>query len=427
MPPTKSKNATWPIVPLASEVKFLSGGTPTMSESKYWNGDIPWVSSGEMNQRKIHDTSQRVTEEGAMEGSKRVPARTVLAVVRGMSLAKEFRVAITARDVTFNQDLKALIPTDRLFPEFLFYYLLSQNQPIRDSASESAHGTKKLDTQVLEEWPLPLPLVQTQQKIAAVLSAYDELIENNRRRIALLEKLAEEIYREWFVRLRFPGHEKVKLLKGVPEGWKDQPASEVLHVMGGGTPKTEVPAYWDGDIPFFTPKDSHVGFYVLDTEKKLTVSGLESCSSQLFPVETMFITARGTVGELCLAHQPMAMNQSCYALAPKNAQSVFFHFLAMKTAIAYIKGISKSGVFDNIVIDTFKQVPIRMPGEGLVNQFNKIAEPIFRQVGALLEMNVQLRQTRDLLLPRLISGKLSVEHQDIQFPPGMAEEELAAS
>lgn len=259
-----------------------------------------------------------------------------------------------------------------------------------------------------------------QERIVAILSAYDELMENNRRRIALLEKLAEELYREWFVRLRFPGHEKVKLVKGVPVGWKDQPASEVLHVMGGGTPKTEVPAYWDGDIPFFTPKDSHVGFYVLDTEKKLTVSGLESCSSQLFPVETMFITARGTVGELCLAHQPMAMNQSCYALAPKNAQSVFFHFLAMKTAIAYIKGISKSGVFDNIVIDTFKQVPIRMPGEGLVNQFNKIAEPIFRQVGALLEMNVQLRQTRDLLLPRLISGKLSVEDLDIQFPPGMA-------
>src|SRR5689334_3391357 len=125
--------STWPIVPLGSEVKFLSGGTPSMAEAKYWNGNIPWVSSGEMTQRKIRDTELRVTEDGANEGSKRIPARTILVVVRGMSLAKEFRVAITARDVTFNQDLKALLPSKKLHPEFLFYYLLSQNHPIRDS------------------------------------------------------------------------------------------------------------------------------------------------------------------------------------------------------------------------------------------------------------------------------------------------------
>ena len=192
--------------------------------------------------------------------------------------------------------------------------------------------------------------------------------------------------------------------------------------MGGGTPKTEVAAYWDGEIPFFTPKDSHVGFYVLDTEKKLTENGLQSCSSQLFPAETIFITARGTVGQLCLAHCPMAMNQSCYALATKNTKQVYFHFLAMKMAIAYIKGISKSGVFDNIVIDTFKQVPLRVPSESVLNRFNVLLEPIFKQVGNLLVANEALTRTRDLLLPRLISGKLSVEDLDIQFPPGMAME-----
>ncbi|TSA37777.1 MAG: restriction endonuclease subunit S [Verrucomicrobiaceae bacterium] len=269
--------------------------------------------------------------------------------------------------------------------------------------------------------------IDTQKKIAAILSAYDELIENNRRRIALLEKLAEEIYREWFVRLRFPGHEKVRVTKGVPQGWSIQPASEAFHVMGGGTPKTEVAVYWDGEISFFTPKDSHFGFYVLDTEKTLTEKGLQSCSSQLFPAETIFITARGTVGELCLAHRPMAMNQSCYALAPRGEQSVYFHFLAMKLAITYIKGISKSGVFDNIVIDTFKNVPIRMPSAELLRSFNEMAKPIFAQIGCLLQTNVRLTETRDKLLPRLISGKLSVEDLGIQFPPGMAEELTAAT
>jgi type I restriction enzyme S subunit len=279
---------------------------------------------------------------------------------------------------------------------------------------------------VAKELRFRVPPKLVQDKIAAVLSAYDELIENNRQRITLLEKLAEEIYREWFVRLRFPGHEKVRAIKGVPQGWSIQPASEAFHVMGGGTPKTEVAVYWDGEIPFFTPKDSHVGFYVLDTEKKLTEKGLQSCSSQLFPPETIFITARGTVGELCLAHRPMAMNQSCYALAPRGKQSVYFHFLAMKLAITYIKGISKSGVFDNIVIDTFKNVPIRMPTADLLRRFNETAKPIFGQIGCLLQSNVQLAKTRDKLLPRLISGKLSVENLAIQFPPGMAEETEAS-
>ena len=250
------QSVVWPVISLGSVVKFLSGGTPSMAEEKYWNGDIPWVSSGEMTQRKIFSTKARVTEDGAREGSKRVPARTVLVVVRGMSLAKEFRVSITARDVTFNQDLKALLPSKELIPEFLFYYLLSQNHPIRDSASESAHGTKKLDTQVLEEWPIPLPSNSIQKKVAAILSAYDELIENNQRRIALLEKMAEEIYREWFVRLRFPGHEKVKVIKGLPQGWRLVKLKDAFKFTGGGTPTKEINRFWDGgEIDWYTPSD----------------------------------------------------------------------------------------------------------------------------------------------------------------------------
>ena len=401
--------------------RVVTGKTPSSERLDEFGDEYPFITPSDIPSTQRSIQVERHLSERGMEAHRRIklPAKSTCVVCIGATVGK---TCMTESDSISNQQINSIIPTKgESDPDFVYYIATT----LRDSLVAFAGGaaTPIINKSTFSSLKLLVPDYAAQQKIAAVLSAYDELIENNRRRIALLEKLAEEIYREWFVRLRFPGHEKVKVVKGMPEGWKDQPASEVLHVMGGGTPKTEVPAYWDGDIPFFTPKDSHVGFYVLDTEKKLTVSGLESCSSQLFPVETMFITARGTVGELCLAHQPMAMNQSCYALAPKNAQSVFFHFLAMKTAIAYIKGISKSGVFDNIVIDTFKQVPIRMPGEGLVNQFNKIAEPIFRQVGALLKMNVQLRQTRDLLLPRLISGKLPVEELDIQFPQGLPETE----
>ena len=221
----------WPIAPLGSVVRFISGGTPSKDEKRFWEGDIPWVSSAEMTQRWISDTRLRVTEAGAIEGSKRVPKNTVLVVVRGMSLAKEFRVSISQRDVTFNQDVKAVLPSKVIDPVFLFFYLLSQSNAIRDSASEAAHGTKKLDMPVLEQWPIPLPPLSTQQKIAAILSAYDDLIANNQRRITLLERMAEDIYREWFVRLRFPGHEPSKR---TPSSWTFAELGTVCTILKRG-------------------------------------------------------------------------------------------------------------------------------------------------------------------------------------------------
>lgn len=274
----------------------------------------------------------------------------------------------------------------------------------------------------LASYPFYLPPIRIQRKIAAILSAYDELIESNKRRIALLERMAEEIYREWFVRLRFPGHERVKFVKGVPEHWTSVPSSKVFHVMSGGTPNTDNSAYWEGDIPFFTPKDAGDNFYVLKTERTITQKGLDSCNSRLYKKDTIFITARGTVGKICLVHRDMAMNQTCYALSPKDEEAVYFYFLSMKNAISYIKGISKSGVFDNIIVDTFKIVPILLPPLELIVRYNSFAASIFSQIGALLESNELLLKARDTLLPRLISGKLSVENLDIQFPPGMAEE-----
>ncbi len=260
-----------------------------------------------------------------------------------------------------------------------------------------------------------------QRKIAAVLSLYDDLIDNNRRRIALLERMAEQLYREWFVRFRFPGHKQARFEKGVASGWLVTAASDIFNVMSGGTPNTDTSAYWNGDIPFFTPKDAHDSFYVLDTEKHLSISGLAACNSQLYPKDTIFITARGTVGKIALAHVAMAMNQSCYALAPKQATHVYFHYLALMAATSWIKGVANSGVFSNIVVDTFKIVPILMPPDDLISQFNELVRPMFDQAGSLQSANILLERTRDILLPRLISGKLRVDDLDIQFPPGMQE------
>lgn len=272
---------------------------------------------------------------------------------------------------------------------------------------------------VAKELKLRLPSRAEQDKIAAVLVGLNDLIANNQRRIALLESMAEEIYREWFVRMRFPGCGMAEQKKGIPVGWEASSAAAMVHVQGGGTPSTEVSQYWGGEIPFFSPKDSHEGAYCLQTEQSITELGLENCASRLFPKDTIFITARGTVGNLVLAGEPMAMNQSCYALLPKNDEKPYFVFAGLRCAVNVIKGVSNSGVFDNVVMDTFKIIPLINPGDTLRDMYNEVAEPIYEQSLMLRRSNIRLRATRDALLPRLISGKLRVDALDIQFPPSM--------
>src|SRR5689334_16351690 len=175
----------WPLRRLGDCAKFLSGGTPSKANSEFWEGDIPWVSSGEMKETRIHDAPLHITSAAAEDGSRLVPANTVLAVVRGMSLAKEFRVAITKREVAFNQDLKAFACKPDVDPEFLFYALFARREYIRELATEASHGTKKLETDTLSAVELPVPKPEIQRRTVEVASAYDELMENNRRRIGL--------------------------------------------------------------------------------------------------------------------------------------------------------------------------------------------------------------------------------------------------
>lgn len=151
-------------------------------------------------------------------------------------------------------------------PRFLSYFLST----LRLQNFDTGASNPTLNRNHLHKIKVIAPDHTEQEKIAAVLAAYDDLIANNQRRIALLESLAEEIYREWFVRMRFPGCETAAFEKGLPVGWQASTAAAMVHVQGGGTPSTEVSQYWGGEIPFFSPKDSHDGAYCLQTEQRIT-------------------------------------------------------------------------------------------------------------------------------------------------------------
>jgi type I restriction enzyme S subunit len=298
--------------------------------------------------------------------------------------------------------------SERADPRFYRYYFNSPQG--RSNILSVARGAvqQNLNITNVETLRVPLPPLPEQKRIVGLLSAYDDLIDNNRRRMVLLEEVARQLWREWFVRLRFPGHEHTRITSGVPEGWEKTTAFAAMEVLSGGTPKTTVSDYWDGEIPFYTPKDASDTAYVLQTERAITELGLKNCNSRLYDTNTVFISARGTVGKLNLASRPMAMSQSCYALIGKGYVSQMFLFCALKEAIEHFKQHAGGAVFDAIIVDTFKLIPFMIPDEKMVRLFEEAASPIFRQVANLMEQQEKLRAARDLLLPRLMSGALAV-------------------
>ena len=256
-----------------------------------------------------------------------------------------------------------------------------------------------------ENLSIPCPPIEVQSRIGAVLSAYDDLIENNRRRMALLDEAARQLYREWFVRLRFPGHEHTRIVDSMPQRWERTTAHAAMDVLSGGTPKTTNPDYWDGDIPFYTPKDATDTCYVLETERSINELGLKNCNSRLYARDTVFISARGTVGKLNLASRAMAMSQSCYALVGRGHVLQLFLFCALREAVAHFKQNAAGAVFDAVVVDTFKLIPFVVPDEQQVVLFEEAVSPMFRQIANLAEQNQKLRAARGLLLPRLMNGE----------------------
>ena len=291
---------------------------------------------------------------------------------------------------------------------YLLYFFLSRGwrQVIEGNVVTGA-TVNRVPLERFPQFPVALPRLRIQQQIADILSAYDDLIENNRRRMALLEEAARMLYREWFVRLRFPGHEHTRITHRVPEGWEKTTVFSATEVLSGGTPKTAVPDYWDGEIHFYTPRDASDTAYVLQTERTITELGLKNCNSRLYDTNTVFISARGTVGKLNLASHPMAMSQSCYALIGTGYVSQLFLFCALKETIEHFKQHAGGAVFDAIVVDTFKLIPFMVPDEKRVRLFEEAVATIFRQIANVLEQNEKLRAARDLLLPRLMSGEIA--------------------
>ena len=189
----------WREVTLEAVADFVSGGTPSKSRSDYWGGSIPWASAKDMKRLRLQETEDHVTTEGAANGTRMVPADTVLILVRGMTLLNEVPICIAQRPMTFNQDVKALLPKPGAAEKFLPYLILGNKNRLLGLVDLAGHGTGRLNTEEVKALNVLLPPLPEQRAIAHVLGTLDDKIELNRRMNETLEAVARALFKDWFV------------------------------------------------------------------------------------------------------------------------------------------------------------------------------------------------------------------------------------
>lgn len=297
-------------------------------------------------------------------------------------------------------------------PRFLYY--LFNTTSVRQQIRNSSAGTKIRHTSPERMYGVDVvvPAVPVQRKIAAILSAYDDLIANNQRRITLLERIAEDIYREWFVRLRFPGHEQVEIEKGVPHGWTPSTLGAIADFTMGQSPSSEYFNETGTGLPFHQGVGSYGPRYPRH-ETFCSVSGRKAK-----PGDILF-SVRAPVGRLNIADQELIIGRGLAAIRHKHGFNAYLLYL-LKVAFASEDIIGNGSIFNSVGKDELARLGVFEPSLALVGKFETLVGPIDRQIAALYQGNANLKATRDALLPRLISGKLSVDGLDIQFPPDMS-------
>lgn len=360
---------------------------------------------------------------------------------------------------TFNGFTKRLRPKagNSLVPEYVAYYLRSPVFRTKMLAFSTMSTRASLNNEMISRLTIDFPTPAIQSRIAGVLKAFDNKIVLNRQINTTLESMAQALFKSWFVdfdpvidnalaagseipdELQARADRRRALLSAntetaaarlpqdiqqlfpdrfvftedmgwVPEGWEVKTLSSMIELIGGGTPKTSVEEYWGGDIPWFSvvdaPNPSDV--FVLSTEKSITQAGLDNSSAKLLPKGTTIISARGTVGKCAVVARPMAMNQSCYGLRGVGGNADYFTYYMVLRKVQELQQRSHGSVFSTITRDTFKGLNVAACSPLLTKKFDSLIGGHMDRILSNLEQVQVLSSLRDSLLPKLLSGQLSI-------------------
>ena len=302
-------------------------------------------------------------------------------------------------------------------PRFVFFFL----QTLGLERYNSGAGVPTLNRNHLDNLNIAVPPLPIQRKIVAILSAYDDLIENNLQRIKIIEEMAQNLYREWFVKFRFPGHEKARFIDSplgkVPEGWEVNTVEKTFSILGGGTPSKKIQEYWDnGTINWYSPTDLTAArsMFMEHSGKQINELGLKKSSARLFPAFSVMMTSRATLGVISINTTYACTNQGFITCVPNECFPLYTLYYWLSENVEHFVSLGTGATFKEITKGVFKNIELIVPAQAIVSQFEDAVQPFVRQVFNLQKKNTLLRRTRDLLLPKLISGEIDVSKLAIQ-------------
>lgn len=381
-------------------IDMHSGGTPDTSKPEYWNGNFKWLSSGETRQRFIENTESRITQLGIEKSSTKLAKKSDVVMACAGQGKTRGQVSFLLDDMYINQSVIAMTTDEKiLHPLYLFFNLSGRYNELRGSSdANSTRGS--ITTKSLKKLAMLIPNIESQKNITDILIAYDNLIENNNKRIRLLEQMAESLYKEWFIRFRFPGAENTEFENGIPKGWKIERLSDIADIIMGQSPKSEnYNTNCDG-LPFHQGVGSYGDFYLIDDIYSTKGNRIAEANSIIFSV-------RAPVGRINITLNKIILGRGVASINSVKGYNAYLLWM-LKNQFQQEDIIGNGSIFTSVTKKELFGFKILMPHDNLIQKFDSIAFGIESEMRKLSLINDNLAKQRDMLLPRLMSGELEV-------------------
>ncbi len=380
-------------------------GTPKYDE----HGEFYFINGNNLSNGKI-DIKQETKKISAFEYEKikkSLNNRTILLAINGtignLGFYNGEKVALgkSACYLNIKEDVEKL---------YIRYVL--EHDDFQKYAIAFATGAtiKNLGLKAVRDYKFNLPPLPTQRKIASILSAYDDLIENNLKRIKLLEEIAQRTYEEWFVKFRINGKQlKINKESGLPEGWEKKEFQFFGEIITGKTPSTLNEEFFNGDVPFVKTPDMSGFPYVLDTTQKLSELGANTQKKKFIPKNSLMISCIGSAGVYALASKNCQTNQQINSISFYEECYPFYFYCIAKTLKPILEGLGSNGAtMTNVNKGKFEKMTAPYPTKKLLVDFHELVKSNFESILNLQKQNHLLKESRDILLPRLMSGVVEV-------------------
>ena len=391
--------------------QIMTGNTPPTSKPEYYGDYMPFIKATDIpiGVKCTLVTEQSYSKLAAEKYKKSLVPKGSTCVVTIGSIGKKMTYAHT--DLFVNQAINAIVPKDSYDNEYIFYNVRCSVLPqLKKLDSGTTSGRENISKTSFSS--IRIPVIKdknVQRRIGVILSTYDSLIENNTKRIRILEKMAENLYKEWFVRFRFPGHEKMEIVNGLPEGWIIKKIKDYGKIETGKTPSMQVSEYYGGKYLFIKTPDMHGGVFVCSTEETLSELGNKSQPKKLLPPNSIMVSCIGTAGIVALNAKEGHTNQQINSIIPSDMVNLQWLYFTCKELRATIELFGATGAtMTNLSKGKFEKLKVLEPTIALRSAFHNRVSSMFKLILKLENENSLLARQRDLLLPRLMSGKLEV-------------------